>query len=152
MTWAQAEPTVRASEGRQRFLLTLHDHLRPLSDPEAIQYEAARLVGESLGANRVGYAEIEADDVHSLVTRNFTDGVRGIEGRYLVADYSPTLLPALRAGRTVVRCDVAHDADLSDEERAAHTTLEVGSTVDVPLVKAGRLVAVLFMHCREART
>ena len=151
-TRARAEAALRASEAHQRFLLALHDRLRSLSDSDAIQYEAARLLGEHLGANRVGYAEIEADGLHSLVTRNYTDGVAGIEGRYRVADYSPTLLPALRAGRPVVRGDVARDAGLSEAERAAHAALEVGATVDVPLLKDGRLVAVLFVHYRDART
>jgi len=148
----QAEAALRVSEARQRFLLTLHDRLRSLSDPEAIQYEAARLLGEHLGAKRVGYAEIEPDGLHSVVTRNYTAGVRGIEGRYRVADFPPVLLPALRAGQTVARNDVAHDTGLSDAERAAHEALEVGATVDVPLVKEGRLVAVLFMHHRHAHT
>ena len=146
----RAEAALRVSEASQRFLLALHDRLRSLSDPETIQYEAARLLGEHLGAKRVGYAEIEPDGVHSLVTRNYTNGVRGIEGRYRVADYSPALLPTLRAGRTVARGDIAHDSELSDAERAAHAALEVGATVDVPLVKDGRLVAVLFMHHCEA--
>ena len=149
---ARAESAVRTSETRQRFLLSLHDRLRPLSDPETIKYEAARVLGEHLGASRVGYAEIDADGVHSIVTRNYTNGVRGLDGRYRVEDYSPALLPALMAGRTVVRSDIARDAELSDAERAAHAAIEVGSTADVPLVKEGRLVAVLFMHHREPHT
>jgi signal transduction histidine kinase len=76
--------------------------------------------------------------------------VRGIEGRYRVADYSPALIEALRAGRTVVNGDVARDATLSEAERAAHAAIEVGAAVDLPLLKEGRLVAVLFMHFREA--
>ena len=147
---AHAEAALRVSEASQRFLLGLHDRLRSLSDSETIQYEAARLLGEHLSAQRVGYAEIEPDGVHSLVTRNYTNGVRDIEGRYRVADYSPSLLPALRAGRTVARGDIENDTELSDAERAAHAALEVGATVDIPLVKDGRLVAVLFMHYRNA--
>jgi PAS domain-containing protein len=146
----RAEAAVRVSEARQRFLLSLHDRLRSISDPETIQYEAARLLGEHLGASRVGYAEIEPDGLHSVVTRNYTNGVRGIEGRYRVADFSPALLPALRAGRTVARTDVARDTELSEAEKSAHAALQVGATVDVPLVKEDRLVAVLFMHHRDA--
>src|SRR4029453_2602524 len=139
-TRARAEAALRVSEARQTFLLSLHDRLRSLSAPEAIQDEAARLLGEHLGASRVGYGEIEVDGAHVVVTRNYTNGVRGMEGRYRVADYSPALLPALRAGRTLVRTDVAHDADLSDVERAAHAALEVAATVDVPLATDGALV------------
>ena len=148
---AADEVRVRAADARQAFLLGLNDRLRPLTDPTEIQYAAARALGVHLGASRVGYSEIEADDAHTVVTRHYTDGVPGIEGRYRVADYGPTLLPALKAGRTVVYRDSANDPALTDAERAAHAALHVGAAVNVPLVKAGRLAGVLFMHHREAR-
>jgi PAS domain S-box-containing protein len=137
-------------EGRRDFLLELNDRLRQLADPVAVQREASRALGMLVGASRVGYAEILDDGETSVVTVNYTDGVRGIEGRYRVADYSPALLHALLAGRTVVNGDVAHDSTLSDAERAAHAAIQVGAAVDLPLMKEGRLVAVLFMHFREA--
>jgi len=98
----------------------------------------------------VGYAEILEDGETSVVTVNYTNGVRGIEGRYRVADYSPALIRALRAGQTVVNGDIANDSTLSGAERAAHAALEIGATLDLPLMKDGRLVASLFMHFREA--
>ena len=146
---ARAEAALTTSEARQRFLLALSDRLRPLADPAAIQYQAARALGEHSRATRVGYAEMH-ENGESVVTLNYTDGVRGIEGRYRVEDYSPALLAALRAGRTVARGDVARDPSLSDAERAAHAALAVGASVDVPLLKNGRLVAVMFMHYRDA--
>jgi signal transduction histidine kinase len=139
-----------AREARHRFLLELGDRLRPLADPIAVQREASRALGMLVGASRVGYAEILEDGETSVVTVNYTNGVRGIEGRYRVADYSPALLRALLAGRTVVNGDVANDSTLSDAERTAHAAIEVGATIDLPLMKEGRLVAVLFMHFREA--
>ena len=146
---ARAEAALRASEARQAFLLALQDRLLPLDDPDEIQFEAARALGELLRASRVGYAEIEADGEHSRVTRNYTDGVRGIEGRYRVADYSPALIEALHAGRTVARDDIARDPTLTDAERAAHAALTLAATVNVPLIRGGRLVAALFAHFRE---
>ncbi len=145
-----AELVLRASEGWQRFLLALADRLRPLSDPLAIQREASRILGTHVGASRVGYAEILPDGETSVVTVNYTDGVRGIEGRYRVADYSPALIAALHAGRTLARADVANDPTLSEAEKRGHAMLQVGATVDLPLLKDGRLVAVLFMHFRDA--
>src|SRR6185369_17535955 len=127
-----------AREGRRDFLLELNDRLRQLADPVAVQREASRALGMFVGASRVGYAEILDDGETSVVTVNYTDGVRGIEGRYRVADYSPALLHALLAGRTVVNGDVAHDSTLSDAERAAHAAIQVGAAVDLPLMKEGR--------------
>jgi signal transduction histidine kinase len=149
-TAADGRQDLRALEGSYRFLLELNDRLRPLADPVVVQREASRALGVLVGASRVGYAEILDDGETSVVTVNYTDGVPGIEGRYRVADYSPALIRALRAGHTVVNGDIARDPTLSEAERAAHAAIEVGATADLPLMKEGRLVAVLFMHFREA--
>ncbi|MFO0577368.1 MAG: PAS domain-containing protein [Polyangia bacterium] len=146
----QSEDRLRRGEERQAFLLALSDALRPLADPLEIQEVATRLLGEHLQASRVGYAEDQADDETIVVTRHYTDGVPGIEGRYRYDDYGPALLREFRAGRTVVRPDVANDPTLTEAERRAHEALQLGATVNVPLVKGGRLLAVLFLHYREA--
>jgi len=143
----QAEEALKRSEQQHAFLLQLSDRLRPLTDAADMQYQAACALGEYLGASRVGYAEDQADDAHIVVTRNYTlPGVPGIEGRYQYHDYGSELLRAFREGRTVVRPDIAHDPTLSDEEKAAHAALQLGATVNVPLLKNGQLMAVLFVH------
>src|SRR3712207_506992 len=55
----EIEAQLRASEARRAFLLKLSDALRPLSDPIAIQAEAARLLGEYLGSGRAYYVEVD---------------------------------------------------------------------------------------------
>ncbi|MFO0890397.1 MAG: PAS domain S-box protein [Isosphaeraceae bacterium] len=147
----RAEEAIRRSEARQRFLLGLHERLRPLDDPGAIQYEAARAVGEHLGAHRVGYGEVPEDGETIVIARNYTNGVPDIEGTYRFDDYGPDLLRNFRLGRTFVRTDIARDPSLSEAERAALGALHLGATADVPLLKDGRLVAVLFTHHREPR-
>ncbi|GAA4506024.1 hypothetical protein GCM10023172_34730 [Hymenobacter ginsengisoli] len=147
----QAEEALRRSGQQQAFLLQLSDRLRPLADAADIQYQAACALGEYLGASRVGYAEDQADDEHIVVTRNYTrPGVPSIEGRYHYQDYGPELLRAFKEGRTVVRPDIAHDPTLTPDEKAAHAALQLGATVNVPLLKNGQLMAVLFMHYAEA--
>jgi PAS domain S-box-containing protein len=143
--------SVRQSEARQRFLLQLNDRLRALEDPAEIQYQAARALCQRLGASRVGYAEDQQDGEMVVVTRNYTNGVPGIEGRYRYADYSGELLRELSAGRTLACYDIAADSTLTAAQQEAHARLQLGATVNVPLVKGGRLVAVLFVHSREAR-
>lgn len=145
------EEQLRLSEARQNFLLQLNDQLRPLTDPTAIQFTAVSAVGAYLGASRVGYAEDQGDGETIVVTRNYTNGVPDIAGRYRYDDYGPALLRAFRAGQTVVRPDIANDPTLTESEKAAHAMLQLGATVNVPLLKAGRLVAVLFLHSSTAR-
>jgi len=147
----RAAEALRESEARQGFLLHLSDRIRPLIDPVEIQFAAARTLGEHLRAARVGYAEDVGDGETVAVTRNYTDGVPGIEGRYQYADYGPELVAQLREGRTVVRPNIPEDSSLSPAEREAHEVLQLGSTVNVPLVKGERLVAILFVHHREPR-
>ncbi|MGI4759328.1 MAG: PAS domain S-box protein [Janthinobacterium lividum] len=146
----QAEEALRRSEQQNAFLLQLSDQLRSLADAADIQYQAACALGQYLGASRVGYAEDQADDEHIVVTRNYTNGVPSIEGRYHYQAYGPELLRAFKEGRTVVRPDIAHDPTLTPEEKAAHAALQLGATVNVPLLKNGQLAAVLFVHYPEA--
>ncbi|UOQ71531.1 PAS domain S-box protein [Hymenobacter cellulosilyticus] len=147
----QFDEALRKTQAQQAFLLELSDQLRPLADPADIQYHAACALGQYLGASRVGYAEDQGDNQHIVVTRNYTQpGVPGLEGRYHYDDYGPELLRAFREGRTVVRPDIANDPWLTAEEKAAHATLQLGATVNVPLLKDGQLVAVLFMHYPQA--
>jgi PAS domain S-box-containing protein len=133
-------------EEQQAFLLKLSDRLRTLDDPMEILYQAACVLGEALGANRIGYAEAQDDGETIIVTRNYTNGVPGIEGIY----YSQTPLAMFEARHISVQSDIANDPTLSENQKAAHKALQLGAVVNVPLVKAGRLVAVLFAHFREA--
>ncbi|PMD92491.1 hypothetical protein BWI97_20610 [Siphonobacter sp. BAB-5405] len=140
---------LQESETRQRFLLRLSDRLRSLTDPAEIQYEAARVLGEQLEADRVGYAEDQGDHTHIIVTRNYVNGVSNLEGLYQYVDYGPSLLADFLAGRTVVRPDIPNDPTLTDVEKEAHRVLQLGATVNRPLMKQGQLIAVLFIHYEQ---
>lgn len=137
---------LRDSEERQAFVLELSDKLRPLADPVDIQTAAVRLLGRHLRANRVAFAEDCGDGQTVVLTRNYTDGVPGIEGKYRYADFGPDLLREMQAGRALVRPDVANQPGLSRAERDAHAALQLAATLNMPLVKAGRLVAILAVH------
>src|SRR5262249_37494550 len=75
----RAEEALHESEEREAFLLRLADTLRPLSDPLAIQEVAARLLGEHLHVNRVGYADVEGTDY--IMRLSHVNGVAPIVGR-----------------------------------------------------------------------
>jgi PAS domain-containing protein len=147
-TWLAARDRL----GLQAFLFELGNRLRRLEDTEAIELEAARLLGERLRVARVGYAEDCGDGETVRIARNHTDGVAGIEGRHGYRDYGAGLHGALEAGRTVVHPDLPNAPGLTAAERRAHEALEIRASVTVPLVKAGALVALLFVHHREPRT
>lgn len=128
------------------FRLQLDKALQGITDPQKIQYEAACTLGRYFGANRVGYAEDYGDGKRVRVTRNYTNGAQGIEGVYFYDDYGPALLEAFRKGETVVRSDIQNDASLTQSEKEAHAVLQLGATVNVPLLKDGQLFGILFLH------
>lgn len=146
----KAEELLRKSEQRQTFLLRLNDLLRALADPKAIQYEAAGLVAKHFGAGRAGYAEDTGDGKTVAVTVDYTNGGPSLKGVYNYDDYSVELLQAFREGRTIVRNDIMNDPALSPAEKEANATLGLGATVNIPLLKNDALIAVFFMHYREA--
>lgn len=146
----KAEQARRKAEALQAFLLKLSDALRPIQDPLEIQYQAACTLGQHVKANRVGYAEDSGDGMTIVVTRNYTDGVEGIEGRYRYEDYGADLLATLRAGNTVTWQDVKNEPALNETEKQAHANLQVNAVGNIPLVKNGQLLGLLFIHWREA--
>ncbi|MBP3954043.1 PAS domain-containing protein [Gemmata sp. G18] len=132
------------------FLVKLADALRPLTDPVEVQATAARALGEYLRLSRVHYGET-TDDGFVVVERDYTDGVMGIRGRFRMDGFGPGHIALLRAGRTLVVPDVAHCAELTEAERGAYAGVSVGAMVGVPLVKGGRLTAVLAAHQSAVR-
>ena len=139
----------RRAEEAQAYQVKLADALRPLSDPEEVQAAASRALGEYLRAHRVAYFEVSGPDY--VVDREYADGVEPLVGRYPVASFGTALLGALLAGRTVVESDATTLPGRGPGERAAFAAIRVRGHVDVPLVKAGALVAGMTVHCRDAR-
>ena len=145
----RAEETVRASDARNAFLVTLADTLRPLSDPITVQAEASRVLGEQLGAKRVYYFEVGSDDF--VIEQDYTNAALSIVGRHPITSFGPNPLAALRAGRTASEADVnAHPARMP-EEKATFASLQVRSYIGVPLVKDGKFVAGLAVHADNVR-
>ncbi len=140
---ARAETTLRETQERQEFLLQLSDALRPLSDPNEIKLTAVRVLGRHLGACRVAYAENDEEHGSFIVSPNYVDGVREVVGSYRYGVYGPGTLIELSTGKTRIQPDIANDPFLGEEERKALAASGVGASIDVPLVKDGRLIAFL---------
>lgn len=139
-----------ADERRQKFLLSLEDHIRELSDPDAIVATSARLLGEHLQVSRCAYATVEADEDTMNILGDYTHGVPSIVGRYTFAEFGQEVLRLMRRGEAYVVEDIyTHDpapADLKSYEATA-----IRSVICVPLVKEGRFVAAMAVHMRTPR-
>ncbi|MBV9117428.1 MAG: GAF domain-containing protein, partial [Acetobacteraceae bacterium] len=138
-----AERALRESEARQTFLLRLSDALRPLADPVEVQGTAARLLGERLRASRAYYYEFNEDTATGRVHGEHPPGERAsLVGTDAAAGW-PTVHAAMRAGESLALPDAANSPRLTEAERASFGGLGFRALACVPLVKAGRLVAVL---------
>src|SRR6185369_548527 len=124
---------------RHSFLLRLADALRPISDPLDAQETAARLLGEHLQVNRVGYAELSEREY--VIRREYVRGVEPLLGKGPTGGFGAALSDAYRRGETVVVDDVQTDPRFTGAERAAMKARQMDAFVGVTLIKGGQLVA-----------
>ncbi|MEQ4597224.1 MAG: GAF domain-containing protein [Methylobacteriaceae bacterium] len=136
-----AETALRDREERQAFLLALSDAVRSLTDPEAIQSAACRLVGERLDVDRCYYAT--ADEAAGII-RIAWDHVRGdapsIAGEHRLADFAWSA-EILGRGECHVLADT--QASVPEASRPAFAALQIAACMGAPLVKNGSLVGAL---------
>jgi PAS domain S-box-containing protein len=146
----RSEEELRAGGARRALLERLGDTLHGLSDALEVQAAAAGLLREHLGASRVHYAEVESDGKHAVVAHDHAVAAPDRARRYALADF-PCLADELRAGRTLVVTDASADSRIGPEERATYLSLPVAALVVVPILKQGRLAALLSVHRSTAR-
>ena len=149
----QARRLAEADE-RRSFLLALSDRLRPLGDPVAVMAAASEMLGRHLRVAQVGYGEIDASQQHAVIGRDWNDGrMASVAGIRRLDDYGPRIIAELRRGATLAIADVRADPRTSAPEiAAAFDAIGVRALLDVPLVKDGRMLALLFVHHCAPRT
>jgi PAS domain S-box-containing protein len=144
---ARLAPAPDGSERRQAFVLRLSDAIRPLRDPVRVQAEAMRVLGEHLGASRVHYAEVDDDENTIHIRASYhASGVASIVGVHSLDTYGFPVRQGMFARRTLVVADVSRVDGLTTEQRAAYRAVGTAALVGVPLVKAGRLLAIFVVH------
>ncbi|HET7369756.1 MAG TPA: ATP-binding protein [Gammaproteobacteria bacterium] len=137
-------------EERDNFLVALTDALRRTVDAMEVLDVVSRMLGSHLNAGRCGYGEVDDAD-NFTVERDWTNGkMPTLVGTFNLHDFG-NLAQEFHAGRTV-RIGYAPDEAVSRDAKVSYAEArETVSGVGVPLVKGGRLVAVLFVHERKAR-
>jgi PAS domain S-box-containing protein len=135
------------AERRQAFRLRLEERLRGLADPKAAMASAAEALGLHLGVGRVGYGEVDASGTFLDVERDWTDGAMpSLAGRLRLDDFGEAATAEYRSGGAVRVADVLADARTRGAREAYEAIGGPRSGIGVPLLKDGRLVAVLFVH------
>lgn len=137
-------------ERRQSFLLNLSDRVRDLTTPEAVMIEVEQALGTELGADRVGYGEVDEDRGLVSMRRDWTQGVGSAEGEFRLADLGADLIADLAEGRLIRIADVQGDPRTQDA-LDVFRRLETRALMRAPVIRGGRLRAFLYAHHSTVR-
>jgi len=138
----EAEEELQQEAALDAFRIELTDVIRPLSDPEEIQREAARVLGEELDVARAHYGEVLEDGTTNRIHADYCrEGVDSVVGEHNFEDYGEYISDTFQAGETLILDDISSIPELSEEERAAHRQMDIAAYTSVPLIKDGRLTA-----------
>ncbi len=144
------EDQLQRSVMRQQLMMELSDRLRPLTEPEDMMALVATVLGARLRVSRCCYAELDPDTLDLQVANDYTQGVASIRGTHPLRHVGPQLRQTILEGCTCAIDDVDTDP-LTREQRQQWHAIESRAWMAVPLIKAGRLAALLSVHQREPR-
>jgi PAS domain S-box-containing protein len=146
----QAEIALRESEARLQFLDTLGKETAKSSDAVEILATTTRMLGQHLSVTICAYADMEPDQDHFTIRGDWTvEGTGSIVGYYSLADFGRLAVKNLGAGMPLVIND--NLAELPPEEAAVFQSIGIAATICMPLVKNGRLTALMAIHDRKPR-
>ena len=136
---------------RLRLLDEIGEATRIALDPKAIMAEATRLLGEHLGVTRVAYADLEPDNDRFTIRHDWrVEGALSTVGTYSLDLFGSRATSNLRVGRTLLVSDV--DRELAAADGAdMFNAIGIKAIICCPLVKGGRLVAMMAVHQRDPR-
>ncbi|HEX8263153.1 MAG TPA: HWE histidine kinase domain-containing protein, partial [Allosphingosinicella sp.] len=141
-------------ERRLSFQVQLADRLRGLYDPEEVKQAAAEWLGRYLGAARVGFAELDEEKDVATVRQDWTrdPSVRSLAGQHTsIAGFGDEALAFFRAGQPLAIPDIRQLALDSADRTAAWEAAGVRALITLPLVRDGRLKALLYVHEPQPR-
>jgi signal transduction histidine kinase/CheY-like chemotaxis protein len=138
------------STRRLRFLDQLSANLADADDADTIMESTTRLLAEHLGVSNCAYADMDADQDGFTIRGDWAaPGSPTIVGRYSLADFGRLAVKNLSAGEPLVIND--NLAELAPHEAATFQAIGIAATICMPLVKAGRLTALMAIHDRKPR-
>ncbi len=146
-----SETALRQSELRLRFLDVLGLATRSLTDPAEVMQISARMLGEYLGATRCAYADVEPDGDRFTIRNDWSgEGVASSAGVYSLELFGAKATSRLRRGDNLVVRNV--DLELGDDGGARmFNAIGIKAIICEPLVKDGRLVAMMAVHQAQPR-
>ncbi|MEO6396162.1 MAG: ATP-binding protein [Devosia sp.] len=145
-----AQNALRESEARLRFLDALGKETARSIDAAQILSITTRMVAQHLNLAICAYADMEPDQDHFTIRGDWSaEGSPSIVGYYSLADFGKLAVKNLGAGLPLVINN--NLTELAPEEAATFQSIGITATICMPLVKDGRLTALMAIHDRKPR-
>ncbi|SDG08710.1 PAS domain S-box-containing protein [Pseudomonas abietaniphila] len=146
----EAEEALRANERRLHFLDALGKETARSNDADVIMATTTRMLGEHLQIAVCAYADMESDEDSFTIRGDWhAPGSTSIVGHYRLADFGKLAMRNLHSGLPLILNDNA--GELEPVEAQAFLSIGLAATVCMPLVKDGRLTALMAIHDRVPR-
>lgn len=135
---------------RLNFLDDLGRAVADATDPDQILATTTRMLVEHLQLSSCAYAVMEPDeDGFTICGDAVAPGSPHLLGRYRLQDFGKLALGRLRNGLPLVIQD--NLSELSPEEAATFQAIGITATICMPLIKGGRLTALMAIHDKVPR-
>ena len=141
----QVRTALEANEAKLRFLDALGRAIAGSRDADDILAQVTRLTAEHLSAAICAYADMDADQDGFTIRGDWhRPGLSSIVGHYSLADFGKRAVEELGAGRPLIINDNAQE--LAPHEAKTFQDIGIAATICMPLVKEGRLTALMAIH------
>lgn len=135
---------------RLSFLDSLSREVANATDPERIMAITTAMLVEHLQLSSCAYAVMDADqDGFNICGDAVAPGSPRLIGQYRLADFGRLAVSRLRAGEALVIND--NLSELPREEAATFQAIGITATICMPLIKDGRLTALMAIHDKAPR-
>ncbi|RYG37888.1 PAS domain S-box protein, partial [bacterium] len=138
---------VREEAARLAFLRDLTETMSNLREPGALLTAAERMLAEYLDVSRCAYAEVD-ENGNNFTLWDWSRDLPSISGTYALSSFGSRTEDELKAGRTLVIRDVNGELDGDGEP---FRLLGIQSLIACPLIKHGRLSAMVGIHNKSPR-
>ncbi|WP_158591698.1 PAS domain-containing protein [Deinococcus cavernae] len=143
----RTEAALRESEERQAFLLKLSDILQRLTAPNDIKIAAMHILGTHLGVSRAQYHEVDCSGkYYSADGIGYADGLPLLDLKYRIGQFGSFVAEDFEAGRPFRSGDLLTDPRPTADEQEAYGADQIRAGAGIPLLRAGKLVAILAVH------
>ncbi|VWX47287.1 PAS domain S-box protein [Novosphingobium sp. 9U] len=147
----EAEAALRESESRLRFFGALEERLIAAPDASAAMQAAAQILGDKLEVSRCAYADVDVDNDRFWIRNDYSaPGIASSAGTYSLALFGPRAVDDMLHGQTLVVRDVSAELQ-PGEGREMFQAIGIEAIICCPLVKEGRLAAMMAVHHHQAR-